>query len=117
MRTFSSMQDLWSYCLYCPICKEPSRTLSLTAGPDDEFKLTEFQKIGSELKLFCSFKHDRNYRRSRASSYSATFTIDCENSTYIVESAGVDAQIADKAKTAYFFFISMPPALCAIKHT
>lgn len=105
MRIFNTVQELWSYCLFCPICQEPSRNIILTVGPDNEFVITEFEKKGSELKLFCSYRQGNLSKKdkSRAPTHSATFTIDCLKNSYQVETAGLDPAIVATAKEAYFY--------------
>jgi hypothetical protein len=100
MKAFQTLDELWSFCLYCPICQESSRTILLSVGPDDEFKLTEYQKVDSELKLFCSYHHDP---KSSSGAYSVNFIVDCANNTYCVQGGGVDQQVVKKAQDAYFF--------------
>jgi hypothetical protein len=94
MKIFNTFQKLWNYCLFCPICQEPSRTISISIGPDEEWRLTEFQKEGSELKLFttCTIfdsdePEDPELRRKfrKLNSCSATFIIDCDNNTFVLQ--------------------------------
>jgi hypothetical protein len=106
MRIFNTVQELWSYCLFCPICKEPSRTITLTVGPDDQFKLSRnipYEKIDSQLKLFCSFRMDMEDPDYVKGKCAATFNIDCDTNQYVVESGGTQL-LVKKANDAYFYF-------------
>lgn len=38
MKLFNNLQELWDYALYCPICKDMCRDISLSLNPDDIFK-------------------------------------------------------------------------------
>ncbi len=38
MKLFNNLQELWDYALYCPICEDMCRTISLSLNPDRIFK-------------------------------------------------------------------------------
>lgn len=103
-KKFKTVQELWNYCLYCPICQQSSRTLNLTIGPDDDFKLSEYHKVGSELKLICGYRHDKRCRRKKPTSYTAIFNINCNTNLCSIEASGIEPKILDKIKESYFFF-------------
>lgn len=103
MRKFDTVKQLWDFCLYCPICKEPSRTITVTVGPDDDFRLDLAQKSASELKLHCGFRHLTDARRGKPLSYVAIYTIDCDNNSFEISVSGTDQSIVEKIKKSYFF--------------
>jgi hypothetical protein len=106
MRIFNTVQELWSYCLFCPICKEPSRTITLQVGPDDQFKLSRnipYEKNDSHLKLFCSFRIDRDDPDYIKGNCSATFEININTNEYAL-SVGGNPSLMEKANQAYFYF-------------
>jgi hypothetical protein len=51
MKEFKSLQQLLSYCLYCPICKDISRKVSVSVGPETEIRLVSDRKIDKILHL------------------------------------------------------------------
>lgn len=98
------MEELWAYCLFCPICKNPDRFLELTAGPDDHFKIEAWKKIGSQLQIDCSFRYDREDKKSRGDHYEANYIIDCQQNTYQLLTNGPDSVLAGKVTEFNFFF-------------
>lgn len=106
MRIFNTIQELWQFCLYCPICQQPSRTLKLSVGPDDYFKLSEYEKTDTNLQLVCGYRHDRVTRanHSKLINYTAVFNINCLKNTYNIGVAGKDNRILERIKSSYFFF-------------
>lgn len=106
MKIFSKFVELWNYCLFCPICQEPSRTISISIGPDEEWQLTEFQKIGSELKMFCYWILDTEDKdHSIKTKHSAIFTVDCDKNTYQLSVNSKDTAMAKTApkSSAYIY--------------
>lgn len=51
MKMFHSFNELWDYCLYCPICQDYSREIEIIIGPEDIFCLTSYLKRGIYLDL------------------------------------------------------------------
>lgn len=51
MKNFNSLQDLWNYCLYCPICQDFTRTIEPIIGPEDVYRLISYQKKNHLLDL------------------------------------------------------------------
>lgn len=51
MKLFNNLQSLWSYCLYCPICKDMSRDIDVVVGPDDTFTINNFTKQDNILTM------------------------------------------------------------------
>lgn len=62
MKNFNSLQELWSYSLYCPVCKNMDRRIDLTVGKDDWFRLVEFRKINQILTIIMERPQERHIR-------------------------------------------------------
>lgn len=107
MRIFNTVQELWSFCSFCPLCREHSRTITLQVGPDDEFNLSDnlpYEKIGSELKLYASYQMERgglDYIKGRIS---ATYLINCDTNDFELQVSDINLSLAEKAKRANFYF-------------
>ncbi len=105
MRIFNTVQELWSYCTFCPQCKEHSRTITMQVGPDDRFKLdkiTPYEKIGSELKILTSFQMERGSMDFVKGQCTATYVINCDDNTFQLQTG--ENVLAPKARAAYFYF-------------
>lgn len=48
---FDSLQSLWSYSLYCRICKDICRDIDIVAGPDDLFRVDNYVKNNNILTM------------------------------------------------------------------
>ena len=106
MRIFNTVQELWSYCTFCPQCKEHSRTITMQVGPDDRFildKITPYEKIGSELKILASFQMQRGSMDFVKGQCAATYIVNCDNNSFQLN---IDESnpLSPKAKAAYFYF-------------
>lgn len=51
MKIFNSLHQLWSYCTYCPICKDCCRTVDISIGPDPYLNLISFKKENDLLSI------------------------------------------------------------------
>lgn len=71
-KILNTIQELWSYCLYCPICKDTCREITVAAGPDDNFKLISFIKENHILTFQCVFKK----------TFIANYEINCLDNTF-----------------------------------
>src|SRR5271170_6027884 len=103
-KLFNTMEELWAFCLSCPICKNPARFMDLTAGPDDHFTIDAWKKVDYQLQIDCSFRLDREDKKSRTDKYKASYVIDCQQNTYHLLVDGPDSVIANKATEFNFFF-------------
>ena len=75
MRILASIQELWNYCDYCPVCKENNGQLILTMGPDECITLVKHNKTENNLELNCILNVSTNQ-------YTIDFDIDCNNNTF-----------------------------------
>ncbi len=71
-KPLKTVQELWSYCLCCPVCDDTSREIVVSAGPEDKFKLVFFKKEDNILNIQCVYKNK----------FLATYDIDCLNNTF-----------------------------------
>lgn len=103
MKTFNSVQELWDYCLFCPICMRNCREVVVSVGPDGVFILISSQKKDNNLYLQCTYKNKRNI-------YNVDYNINCLDNTFHVEVPKVQelapGEVANpiRVKQAYFFF-------------
>jgi len=59
MKVLESLQKLWEYCQFCPICQESCRKIRVDVQPDDTYELVSFEKNDNQLKLNCLFSFHR----------------------------------------------------------
>jgi len=76
-KTVNTIQELWSYCLYCHICKESHREIEVSAGPTSvgstpHIQLIHFEKENNILNIQCVYKKIFN----------VTYSIDCLNNNF-----------------------------------
>lgn len=100
-KTFDSLQQLWSYCLFCPLCQEITRDLHVAVGPDDVFTLGDYDKKNHFLTLECIAKIKRR-------KYNVNFHINGLDNTFDVDFAETVSEnhdcIIEKSKLPYFYF-------------
>jgi hypothetical protein len=105
MKILSTVQELWSYCLFCPICQDMTRDVDVEVGPDDAFSITSFEKDNHILKLDCTF-------RAKKQKYKTVYLINCLDNSFTVDisepihstASQDDYKRVDKASAPYFFF-------------
>lgn len=79
MKVFDTLDALWQYALYCPICKDNCRTIDISIGPDNIFRLLSFEKEGNVLTLNCT------YRQRKQDKFRADYTIDTITGKFSVQ--------------------------------
>ena len=103
MKLFNSVQELWNYCSYCPLCQRNCREVTVSVGPNTSFILVSSQKKDDSLFLQCTYKNKRSV-------YSVDYDINCVENTFEVDVPKVQevapGEVANtkKAKEAHFFF-------------
>jgi hypothetical protein len=103
MKTFNTVQELWNYCSFCPICQEDCRDVLISVGPDAVFELLSSEKEDGFLNMGCTFRNKKNI-------YSVQYKINCQDNSFTVEVTDVQllssaAQIpTKKVEEAYFYF-------------
>jgi hypothetical protein len=105
MKILNSVQELWSYCLYCPICKDVCRDVSVSVGPDDQFQVVFSDKDNHILSVQCLYKN-------KDKKVHVTYLIDCLKNTFEIE--GGDESLA---KTYCYFYIQSDCRRCDATHT
>jgi hypothetical protein len=60
MKLFNSLQELWNYCSFCPLCRENCRSIDVSVGPDKQFKIELFEKSPDSLRIRCGLTIKRN---------------------------------------------------------
>lgn len=101
MKILSSLQELWEYFQYCPICNEHCRKVTVSVGPDRAFELLDFFKKNNDLTIKCEF-------RNRISISEIYYNVDCQTGEFQVH-IGEPRPLAFKesvqrATKAYFYF-------------
>lgn len=107
MRIFNTVHELWSFCLYCPLCKEPSRTITMQVGPDDQFSLdknTPYEKMGSKLTLLAQYQMEKGAPDYVKGKCKVTYFINCDDNSFELQVGDSNPILAEKAKRAYFYF-------------
>jgi len=79
MKKFETLQLLWNYCTFCPICRTNCRDISISVSPDNIFKLISFKKEDELLKLYCT------YRQRKQDKYKANYVINTLTGKFGVE--------------------------------
>jgi hypothetical protein len=98
-KILSTLQDLWSYCLFCPICQKASRKAYISVGPDEAFELVSFEKENQFLTINCNLKIKRW-------NHNAKYIINCLDNTFLffISDSSSQEPPVEKASTPYFFF-------------
>lgn len=105
MKILNTIQELWSYCLFCPICQDMTRDIIVEVGPDNACAISSFKKTNHILRLDCTF-------RAKKQQYKTVYRINClDNSFKVAISEPVHSSASqdeykrvDKASAPHFFF-------------
>ena len=99
MKIFSNINELWNYCLFCPICQENCRDMKVSVGPDMVFIMNSYEKTEKMLNLCCNYKNSSYI-------YTVNYKINCIDNTFImtVPIAKPNNETYRKASRAYFYF-------------
>lgn len=113
MKILNTVQELWTYCLFCPVCQDLTRKISIAVGPDEAFQIYSFQKDNDILQLQCSLT-------VKNKKYNALYYINCHNNSFKVDIS--DPQLGElsveKASSPYFYFYIMSDCRqCDATHT
>lgn len=101
MKIFNSIQELWDYCSFCPVCLG-NRCISVSVGPDGVFSLKNMHKQDETLHLVCIYKKKQNL-------YTVEYHIDCNTNLFDVSVTNVEVVIEenqipiDRVTKAYFY--------------
>lgn len=102
MKLFNTIQELWDYCKYCPICTRNCREVIVTVGPDYSFILIDYFKSLNKLELHCTYKKKGNV-------FNIDYHIDCKENTFRASeprtvSVSIHPIQTEKVKSAHFHF-------------
>jgi hypothetical protein len=99
MKILNTLQELWSHCLFCPICRDVIREVSVSVGPDDAFTIKKWEKENHILHLHCTFK-------AKKQKYKTVYHINCLDNSFTVDISEPvrTTERADGASAPYFFF-------------
>lgn len=102
MKILNTIQELWDYCEFCPICQKSSRMVFVSVGPDSSFELVSIEKSVGFLTINCKYRFRRNiyYVSYIIDLYQNIFNINSGHSL-ISDQTTVDN---DKVKRANFYF-------------
>src|ERR1700722_1895367 len=104
MKILNTVQKLWAYCLFCPICQDMTREVHVSVGPDEVFKLLRSKKDNHIIHLNCS-------AQIKKQKYKANFCINGLDNTFTFVISDLPGSgfyssplSVEKAKTPYFYF-------------
>lgn len=103
MKSFNTIQELWDYCKYCPICTRNCRQIEVSVGPDLSFILINHQKEDNNLILQCTYKKSDHI-------YNIDYNINCVDNTFqvgeprLVQLGNNSTLNPEQVKRAYFYF-------------
>jgi hypothetical protein len=112
-KSFDTVQKLWSYCLWCPVCLDTCRKVHVLDGPDNTFEVTDFSKENEILTVRSLHKTGKFKARPQNLGVKVeklkyiTHTINCVNNTFTVE-----ADDPELLKMYWFFFIQSDCEKC-----
>lgn len=108
-----SLQELWSHCLFCPICRDITREINVSVGPDDAFEIFKFEKNDHILSLDCFF-----YTKNKE--FKIKYDINCLNNSFnvVISDPTPSTRDVSRASSAHFFFyINSDCRICNATHT
>ncbi len=77
MKKFNILQEVWSYLLFCPLCRDMTRDIHVAAGPGEELEVKTFKKVNETLFVKCLVKKP-------SSNYKIAFHIDCTRNNFVL---------------------------------
>lgn len=86
MKKFNTLQELWSYALFCPLCQDITREVMVTGGPSNVLEVKSQKKTNEILKVQCTAKLAKQ-------SYNIAYYIDCVKNCFTVSIT--EAQVQD----------------------
>src|SRR5271170_2962504 len=73
MKSFSNIQELWEYCLFCPICQKENRNIIVSMGPEYNIKVIDHDINNGILEISCTYKYI----------YPINFKFNCVDNTFV----------------------------------
>jgi len=102
MKILNTVQELWSYCLYCPICKDVCRDILVSVGPDDKYQVVFHEKEDHILSIQCLYNKK----------ISVTYNVDCLKNTFEIEGGNSSLH-----QSYCYFYIQSDCRRCNATHT
>lgn len=102
MKKFSTFQELWSYCRFCPLCQDITRGITVASGPGESSIVTKQKKVNEILQI-------TTVKKVGSANYTHTYYIDCVRNTFtlsIKEAMPEDPPVKRQASNFMFFLIS-----------
>lgn len=98
MKILNTLQELWAYCLYCPLCQDVVRDLQVSLGPPEVSKILSVKRINHNLYIDCSLTI---YNRK----YHTKVIINLLNNSFQANYSEPEKAVpsVDKASSAHFF--------------
>lgn len=99
IKILNTLQELWAYCLFCPVCQDIVRDVHVIVGPESNFKLSSYKKDNYLLHL-------KGYASIRDCKYRVKYVINgLDNSFKLdIEKPEYNQPSVDTASTPYFYF-------------
>jgi hypothetical protein len=108
-----TLQELWSHCLFCPLCRDITREINISVGPDDAFEIFNFEKNNHILSLDCFFY-------TKKEEFKIKYDINCLTNSFevVISKSTPSSRTVTKASSAHFFFyINSDCRGCNATHT
>jgi hypothetical protein len=99
MKIFNTLQQLWSYSLFCPICKDICRDILVISGPDTVWSDGHSSKLDNIINISGKLHINKQ-------AYTIKVVIDCVKNSFeffIFETLKVN-DVVKKASSPYLFF-------------
>lgn len=107
MKKFKSVQEVWSYCLFCPLCRDVVRDIGVSLHPHETLHYLSHKKKDHILELKCE-------RIAGGRKYTTTYYIDCLRNTFTLS---VEKDVPHKSEAplpmAYYFVYMTLMANCS----
>jgi hypothetical protein len=121
MKLFNSIRELWDYCLFCPLCQNSTRGVSISVGPEPVISLTDYIEPDQNIELRCLYKYKLS--KYKLSNYKITFTIDLDTNRFETNIHKVDIPEPAKAyygrtsKPYFYFYVQGHCYQCGLSST
>lgn len=102
MKKFSTLQELWSYCRFCPLCQDITRDITVASGPGESSVITKQKKDNEILQITC-------LKMVGSMKFTYTYYIDCVRNTFtlsVKEANPEDSPVKRQASNFMFYLIS-----------
>lgn len=101
----STLQELWDYCEFCPLCQSAGRQITISFVPSDGMSKLEWKKKNEDLIVKLSFKIG-SFR------FWARFNIDCLNNSFIFSLEDLNVPIDSEATHTAAMYLTGDCLVC-----